>query len=71
MSVPWMTISALAEEIAEIAAGAGQERLVSMQELTASDLGETDLVVMGSPTHYQNLLKLFREALETLPGEAA
>ena len=60
----------LAEEMAETAAGAGQARLVSIQELTASDLGETELVVMGSPTHYQNLPKVFREALEPFPRGA-
>lgn len=54
----------------EIAAGAGQARVVSIQELTTSDLGETGLVVMGSPTHYQNLPRLFREALETFPRGA-
>lgn len=63
-------ILTLAEEIAEAATGAGQARLVSIQELTTSDLGQTDLVVMGSPTHYQNLRKIFHEALETLPRGA-
>jgi flavodoxin len=60
----------LAEEIAGKAAAAGESRLVSIDQLAASDLKETDLVVMGSPTHYQNLPKVFREALEIIPRGA-
>ena len=60
----------LAEEIGETAAGAGKARLVSIDQLTTSDLWESDLVVIGSPTHYQNLLKLFCEALAGRPVAA-
>ena len=60
----------VAETIAEVLAGAGEARTVSIDELTTADLGVADLVVVGSPTHYQNLPKAVRDALDTLPKRA-
>ncbi|MFC2029384.1 flavodoxin family protein [Chloroflexota bacterium] len=60
----------LAEKIAESPAEEGQAHVVSTDQLTAADLRDTDLAVMGSPTHYQNLPKIFQAALETLPRGA-
>lgn len=57
----------VAEAIAGRLADAGEARALSFEELTASDLEEADLVVMGSPTHYQNLPKEVRAVLDTLP----
>lgn len=58
----------IAEAIAETAMRAGEARTVSIDQLTASHLEGADLVVMGSPTHYQNLPKACRAVLDGLPG---
>ncbi len=60
----------LAEEIAATMLRAGEARTVSSDLLAASDLRDVDLVVMGSPTHFQNLPKAVRPALEALPKRA-
>ena len=57
----------VAETIAEALAQAGAARTALIDELTAADLEAVDLVVAGSPTHYQNLPKAVRAALDTLP----
>jgi flavodoxin len=56
----------VAETIAETMTRAGDARVISIDQLTASDFDEVDLVVMGSPTHYQNLPKAVRSVLKTL-----
>lgn len=58
---------AVASAIAEVLGSAGEASLASIDELAADDLADADLVVFGSPTHYQNLPKAVRAALETLP----
>jgi flavodoxin len=60
----------VAEAIAEVLAGAGEARVLSIDELAAADLQDADLVVFGSPTHYQNLPKAVRAALDALPRRA-
>ena len=60
----------VAEEIAGVLTGAGKTRAVSLDELTAADLKDARLVVIGSPTHYQNLPQAVRAALDTLPKHA-
>jgi flavodoxin len=57
----------VAEAIAETMGRAGDARTISIDQLTTSDLDKVDLVVMGSPTHYQNLPKAVRSVLQTLP----
>jgi flavodoxin len=60
----------VAEAIAEVLEGAGKARAVPVDQLTAAELEDADLVVVGSPTHYQNLPKAVRAALDTLPKRA-
>jgi flavodoxin len=57
----------IAEAVAKALASAGKARALPIDELTATELGEADLVVVGSPTHYQNLPKAVRAALDELP----
>ncbi len=58
----------LAEAIAEVMKQAGDIRLISIDQLAASDFEGTDLVVVGSPTHAFNLPPNVRSALEILPA---
>jgi flavodoxin len=60
----------VAETIAEALASTGEARAVSIDELAATDLEAADLIVFGSPTHYQNLPQAVRTALDTLPRRA-
>ena len=60
----------VAETIAETLAQAGTARAVPIDGLSAADLEGVDLLVAGSPTHYQNLPKAVRAALEVLPRRA-
>ena len=60
----------VAEAIAEALAGAGKARALSIDGLAASELEGADLVVGGSPTHYQNLPREVRSALDTLSRRA-
>jgi flavodoxin len=62
--------TAIAAAIAEALAGAGEARAVSIDELDAAALEDADLVLFGSPTHYQNLPKAVRAALDALPKRA-
>lgn len=57
----------IAEAIAEALKQAGDARAISMDQLAAPDLQGVNLVVMGSPTHYQNLPKAVRPIFKTLP----
>ena len=57
----------IAEAIAGVVTRAGDARTISIDQLTASDINEVDLVVMGSPTHYQSLPGAVRSVLKTLP----
>ena len=57
----------VAEAIASVLSGEGEAHVISIDELTAADLEDVSLVVFGSPTHYQNLPKEVRAALDTLP----
>jgi flavodoxin len=57
----------VAEAIAETLASAGPVRVISIDQLSVSDLQEVDLVVMGSPTHRMNLPQAVRPVFETLP----
>ncbi|MFQ6058035.1 MAG: flavodoxin family protein, partial [Anaerolineae bacterium] len=50
----------VAEVIAETLKSAGSIRVLSLDELTASDMKGVDLVVMGSPTHRMNLPEAVR-----------
>lgn len=57
----------LAEVIAEGLTGIGDVRTVSSDELSANDMKDVDLVVMGSPTHNMNLPKSVKPVFEKLP----
>jgi flavodoxin len=57
----------LAEAIGEELQTAGAARVVSLDQLRPEDLADADLVVMGSPTHIQNVPKAVRAALAQLP----
>ena len=57
----------VAEVIAETLESAGSVRVLSLHQLTASDMRDVDLVVMGTPTHRMNLPEAVRPVLETLP----
>jgi flavodoxin len=57
----------VAEAIAEALESEGAVRVVHAERLTASELKDTDLVVMGSPTHRMNLPEAVRSVLEALP----
>ena len=57
----------IAEAIAETLAHAGSARALCMEELCADDLHDADLVVVGSPTHYQAVPKTVRAILKALP----
>ncbi len=57
----------IAEVIAETMKQAGEARVVSLDQLTASDLEGVDLVVMGSPTHGFTVPEAVRSALGALP----
>ena len=60
----------IAEAIAGVLAGAGETRTMSIDELSPAELVAADLIVVGSPTHYQNLPKAVRASLATLPRRA-
>jgi flavodoxin len=57
----------VAEAIAEIFGSEGAVRVISTDGLTASDLTEANLVVMGTPTHRMNLPQAVRPVFEALP----
>ena len=57
----------VAETIGETLEPAGSVRMISWDQLSASDLGGVDLVVMGSPTHRMNLPEAVRPVFEQMP----
>jgi flavodoxin len=57
----------VAEAIAEVFQREGAARTVRTDQLTAADLQEIDLVVMGTPTHKMNLPQAVRPLFESLP----
>jgi flavodoxin len=57
----------VANAIAETIKAAGSVRMLSMDRLTAPDLQDVDLVVMGCPTHRMNLPEAVRSTFEALP----
>ena len=57
----------VAEAIAATLESAGSVRVLSIDQLTVSELKDVDLVVMGSPTHRMNLPEAVRPVFETLP----
>jgi flavodoxin len=60
----------IAEVLAEELSSAGKARVMPIDGLTVADLADADLVLFGSPTHYQNLPKAVRAALDALPKRA-
>jgi flavodoxin len=60
----------LAEAMAEELQAAGAARAVSLDQLRPEDLKEINLVVLGSPTHIQNVPKAVRAALALLPRQS-
>jgi flavodoxin len=59
----------IAEVITQVLAQAGDASAVSIDQLATSELGGVDLVVMGSPTHYQNLPGAVGSVLKALPSK--
>lgn len=57
----------IAEAIADSFGSEGWVRLLPMDQLTASELADMDLVVMGCPTHRMNLPEAVRPLFDTLP----
>ncbi len=57
----------LAEIVAEAMKGAGGTRLISIDQLAASDFEGIDLVVMGTPTHGFTVPQEVRAVLDALP----
>jgi flavodoxin len=57
----------VAEAIAEKLASNGSVRTISSDDLTANELKDADLIVMGSPTHNMNLPKSVKPVFERLP----
>jgi flavodoxin len=57
----------IAEAIAETLESKGPVCVVAADQLTASDLSDANLVVMGSPTHRMNLPEAVRPVFATLP----
>ena len=60
----------IAEAVAEVFQGAGAARTLSADQLTAAELQDVDLVVMGTPTHKMNLPQAVRPVFEELPRRA-
>lgn len=60
----------LAEAIAARLAAAGPARAVGLDGLTPEELVGIDLLVIGSPTHVQNVPRVVRTKLADLPAQA-
>lgn len=58
---------AVAETLAVTFAQAGHTRAIGIEEIATVEWDDVDLLVVGSPTHYQNLPQEMRSALEQLP----
>lgn len=59
----------IAEAIAETLQPTGSVRVMSADQLAASEFSNIDLFVMGTPTHVTNLPKELRPILEALPKQ--
>jgi flavodoxin len=59
----------VAEAIAETWQSDGSVRVMSADQLTASDINNIDLLVVGAPTHLANLPKELRLILKALPKQ--
>jgi flavodoxin len=57
----------LAEAMAEQLAPEGMARAIATDQVTAADLQDADLVVMGAPTHRMRLPEEVRPLFEALP----
>ncbi|MBC7249291.1 MAG: flavodoxin family protein [Anaerolineae bacterium] len=57
----------VAEAVAATLGTAGSVRVLSMDQLTVSDMRNVDLVVMGAPTHRMSLPKEVGPVFKTLP----
>ena len=57
----------VAQAIAQTLMRAGDARAISIDQFAPSNWKDVDLVVMGSPTHYQNVPKPVRPLFKTLP----
>ena len=57
----------VAESIAKVLQEVGTARTLRAEQLTAVDLQDADLVVMGTPTHKMNLPQVVRPVFEQLP----
>jgi flavodoxin len=57
----------IAEAVAGVFQEAGTARMLSAERLTAAELQDLDLVVMGTPTHKMNLPQAVRPVFEELP----
>ena len=57
----------VAEAVSEVFQGTGVARTLSAERLTAAELQDVDLVVMGTPTHKMNLPQAVRPVFEKLP----
>jgi flavodoxin len=57
----------VAEAVAGVFQGTGAVRTLSADRLTAADLQDVDLAVMGTPTHKMNLPQAVRPVFEKLP----
>jgi flavodoxin len=57
----------IANAIVETFESVGSVRTLAMERLTASDLQDVDLVVMGCPTHRMNVPEAVRPVFEALP----
>ncbi|MFN2292701.1 MAG: flavodoxin family protein [Anaerolineae bacterium] len=57
----------IAEAIVEVFQGAGTARMLSADQLVATELQDFDLVVMGAPTHKMNLPEAVRPVFDDLP----
>jgi flavodoxin len=57
----------VAETVGQKLGPAGCVRVISSDQLTASDLAQANLVVMGSPTHRMNLPEAVRPVFDSLP----
>jgi flavodoxin len=60
----------LTEAIAETLRSAGPVLVTGLDRLNPADLVGIDLLVMGSPTHMQNVPKAVRAALANLPRKS-
>ena len=68
--VTQMVAERVAQTVAGKLASADSVQLINSSELDTSDLGVTDLVIMGNPTYNMNLPKVVKEVIEGLPRKS-